>query len=92
MYILIAIKKQVCGRIINIKFNDKLKLLQNPHRECTIDLLNFTRQWLNGRASASQAEGCGFDPRLSLHIYSPERDFFRGNYYFYRLDQIVKLR
>ncbi len=27
------------------------------------------REWLNGRAVASQAEGCGFDSRFPLHIY-----------------------
>lgn len=25
------------------------------------------RKWPNGMASASQAGGCGFEPRLSLH-------------------------
>ncbi len=32
------------------------------------------RKWLNGRASASQAERCGFESRLPLHAKRKSQD------------------
>jgi hypothetical protein len=64
--------------------NNKVRglILPNAGPQFIIIITNhrqvYGRKQLNGRASASQAEGCGFDPRLPLQMKSIPRKRLRG--------------